>query len=394
MIKKAGILAALTAVFSFGASFAGADTAILHERAKNLYDVYDYRAALNLCEQILALDPGDGIAWDLSAWCLRYLGEKARAVEFYKKALTLLSGEDAAWPSIGLGEIYLDGQHYEEAASFFQEALKAAAENREVTERASRGLEMARNEMAKRPQTDPPKLTDVKDRQRFDDLADEDAAPAAERNDSADASLQEDQPLKVPPEKKGKAEKSTAGKSKRSAKSKPPEAKTGEAAQPPVRQAKVYGILLGAPIEEALAELRERGCKVAKPFLKDGKAYYALQGISVVWPPSLDGALYERCYISAYRDAVLSVIVERDYDRPFEDLKETIFKELPVLAGQDDTKGVKSSSSVFGCELRLAVSRAHGLWSSVTDKLNGTCRLEIEHIDLVTLSYYWMAGGQ
>jgi hypothetical protein len=131
--------------------------------------------------------------------------------------------------------------------------------------------------------------------------------------------------------------------------------------------------------------------------LKDGKTYYSIQGLAADWPSSLAyGALYERCYVVAYKSAVLSVIMERDYDssRSFEELKAAVSEALPALAGRDDTKGLKAMNSVFSYELRLALSRFYGLWSSVTDKVNGTFRLEVEHIDLTNLSYYWMAGGQ
>jgi hypothetical protein len=98
----------------------------------------------------------------------------------------------------------------------------------------------------------------------------------------------------------------------------------------------------------------------------------------------------------AYNDAVLSVLVERDYGarRSFDDLKAAALEALPALGGRDNVRGVNVSSSIFSYELRVALSRSYGLWSSVTDKANGTFRLEVEHIDLTNLSYYWMAGGQ
>jgi tetratricopeptide (TPR) repeat protein len=151
MLKKSLILL-FGAVFLLSAASAQANENLnienlniekLHSRAKNLYDVGDYRAALDLYERILAQNPDDGTALDLSAWCLRYLGKWKSSEEMFEKALELLHGEDAVWVFIGLGEIYLDGRLYEKALSRFQEALKAAADNPEAAERASRGVELA-----------------------------------------------------------------------------------------------------------------------------------------------------------------------------------------------------------------------------------------------------------
>ena len=116
----------------------------LHERAKNLYDVGDYRAALNLYERILARDPNDGVAVDLSGWSLRYLGDRKSAEEMFMKALTMLQGEDAVWVLVGLGEIYLDRGMFFEALSRFEEVLKYAPSDAEAQCRASRGIELAK----------------------------------------------------------------------------------------------------------------------------------------------------------------------------------------------------------------------------------------------------------
>jgi hypothetical protein len=45
--------------------------------------------------------------------------------------------------------------------------------------------------------------------------------------------------------------------------------------------------------------------------------------------------------------------------------------------------------NIFSHEMNIALSNTHGIWIIVADKGNGTCRLEIEHIDLYGLSNYW-----
>jgi hypothetical protein len=98
----------------------------------------------------------------------------------------------------------------------------------------------------------------------------------------------------------------------------------------------------------------------------------------------------------SYNEAVLSVIVQLNYDktRPFEELKNALWKELPSLTGISDTRGVKTEENIFSYEIGLALSNTYGIWMYVTDKANGTSRLEIEHVDLTNLSHYWMAGSK
>jgi len=121
----------------------------LRERAANLYSIGDFRAALNLYERILARDPGDAEAMDLSGWCHQRLGDRRSARDMFEKALKILEGEDAVWTLIGLGELYLNEGTFDIALSRLEEALKAAPNNAETTERASRGIELAKTALEK-----------------------------------------------------------------------------------------------------------------------------------------------------------------------------------------------------------------------------------------------------
>jgi hypothetical protein len=130
-------------------------------------------------------------------------------------------------------------------------------------------------------------------------------------------------------------------------------------------------------------------------FVKEGKTYCTIVGFPIALPASLTAnATSRHFYITAYNEAVLSVIIQLDYDetRSFEELKNTLRQELPSLTGMSDTRGAKTADGLFSYEIGLALSRTYGIWMYVTDKANGTCGLEIEHIDLTNLSHYWMGG--
>jgi tetratricopeptide (TPR) repeat protein len=385
----------------------------LHSRAKNLYDVGDYRAALNLYEKILAQDPDDGTALDLSAWCLRYLGKLKSSEETFEKALTLLRGEDAVWVFIGLGEIYLDGKLYEKAVPRFQEALKAAPGNLEAAERASRGIDLAQKAI-QAAEGKTTTLTDSDQRQKDTLLAGQNVpspdagsgpTPEPEReqgssvSDSPAAEPQDAKPQEAESQKKQPQETKASPKPKKPAASpKKASDKPVKPAQEPLRYETVYGITLGMSIDEAIARLKKDGHSIAgDSFVKQGKTYYSIEGFPAVLPPSLTkNAVSRHFYVTAYNEAVLSVIVQLDYDKTrfFEELKAALWQELPALTGIRDTRGLKTADNIFSYEIGAALSNTYGIWMYVTDKANGTSRLEIEHVDLVNFSHYWMAGSK
>ncbi|GHV40330.1 hypothetical protein FACS1894187_21200 [Synergistales bacterium] len=427
----------VSAGFAWGARCEAAD-AELHERAKNLYDVGDYRAALNFYERLLEREPDDGDALDLSAWCLRYLGDRKSAEEMFEKALGVLRGGDAVWSLIGLGEIYLDGGLYEQSVTRFEEALSAAPDNEEATERALRGIKLAkqaidlsaqteREEKKEEDRTPKPvvlaKLTDSGERQK-EALLDEvpfEEVPFEEvpfEEVPFEEALFEDEEIEETKEEEVMAKPAEKPKEKPAEPAKPAKPQKPQPTDKPVKasdakntkkppekpaakpaQSKaVYGVTLGSKIDEALAKLKSDGYSLdGAPFDKKGKTYHSVQGLPVELPDSLTkGSVSTQFYITAYNDAVLSLIIQLDYNsaRSFDELKDTLQKEVPAVTGQSDSRGMKVTDNIFSRELGLTISHSYGIWMYVTDKGNGTCRLEIEHIDLANLSHYWMAGGK
>ena len=457
------VLSLLMVLLLFPVAVFGADAVdaerVLHERAKNLYDVGDYRMALNLYEKILARNPKDGAALDLSGWCLRNLGDRKSAEEKFEEALTWLSGEDAVWVLIGLGELYLDGGLHDKAQIRLEEALKASSGNAEAVERIAKGLTMAREGLknAAAASVTANKLDDVGDRQLEsfraqlthvaqkgqadrDEQTDQDTPAQEASTQEASVALEaplEETPKEIPKETPAEAPKAISEEAskevlKETPKTKPketpaeaPKAISKEASKEvlketpktkpkekpkekprgkpkerprPNRRAVVYGVTLGAEIGEVLEALERTGRPVTdEPFTKAGKTYYPLRGLPSQLPRSLTrGSSSGRFYVTAYNGAVLSVIVQLDYGRDylFDEVKDLLRRGMEEITGTSEPRGLKTAENIFSYEMSLALSNTHGLWLSAVDKVNGTSVAEIEHIDLVNVSHYWMAGGR
>jgi tetratricopeptide (TPR) repeat protein len=376
----------------------------LHERAKNLYDVGDYRAALDLYERVLEKDPGDGLAWDVSAWCLRYMGDRESAEERYKKALVLISDGDAVWPMIGLGELYMDVRKYDDALTRLKEALALALDsgNEEASERARRNIGMAEKALLEVSPSKPheaPQITDSVMRmvREFDKISEGETGPDAASN-AAPVHGVETGPPKQAAAKPAEAEKPKSAKPKETEAAAKKSKKGQNAPAPeipkrPPRRDVVYGMTLGSPIGDALAALKKQGCDTSgEPFGKDGKIYHPARNFDDSLPPSLTGGVsHRRYYAVEHEGLLLSFNIELDYDRSvsYDELKNASRASLPALARDYAVRGVRSADNIFTQEINVALSNTYGMWIIASDKGNGTCRLEINHIDLYGLSGYW-----
>lgn len=112
----------------------------LLERARNLYDVQAYQEALSLYERVLADDPDDVRALDLSGWCLRYMNEWKQAEVRFNKALEITQEADTCWVYMGLGEVLLESHDYARAKSNFETAMKLVPDDMELVSRAQKGI--------------------------------------------------------------------------------------------------------------------------------------------------------------------------------------------------------------------------------------------------------------
>src|SRR6056297_2353064 len=140
-------------IFVVAASWANS-VDVLQERAKNLYDVKDYRGALALFQRILKESPDNGSALDFSGWCLRYLGDWASAEKNLNHALEVLHGSEGRWVMVGLGETYLGAGNYEKAVGSFGKAISIAPEEEELVVRSLKGLAWSYASMGKEKEFD------------------------------------------------------------------------------------------------------------------------------------------------------------------------------------------------------------------------------------------------
>ncbi|MDR1137240.1 MAG: tetratricopeptide repeat protein [Synergistaceae bacterium] len=138
-IKTAAVAFLLTAFASgcFGRAFA-AET--LFDRAKNLYDVREYKVALAYFQKVIESEPENGEAWDFAGWCHRYNGDWASALNAFAKAKELLPGELSKWVNVGEGEAYYGAGVYEKAVNAFAEAISLAPNDEELAVRAAKGI--------------------------------------------------------------------------------------------------------------------------------------------------------------------------------------------------------------------------------------------------------------
>jgi tetratricopeptide (TPR) repeat protein len=155
-VVKTAVFAFLLAAFvlgCFGRAFA-AET--LFDRAKNLYDVREYKFALAYFQKVIENEPENGEAWDFAGWCHRYNGDWESALAAFARAKELLPREDAKWVKVGEGETYYGAGVYDKAVSAFADAISLAPDDEELAVRAAKGIIFAyaaRNDSASMEQT-------------------------------------------------------------------------------------------------------------------------------------------------------------------------------------------------------------------------------------------------
>jgi tetratricopeptide (TPR) repeat protein len=139
-VVNTAVFAFLLAAFvlgCFGRAFA-AET--LFDRAKNLYDVREYKFALAYFQKVIESEPENGKAWDFAGWCHRYNGDWESALAAFARARELLPREDAKWVHVGEGEVYYGAGVYDKAVDAFAEAISLAPDDEELAVRAAKGI--------------------------------------------------------------------------------------------------------------------------------------------------------------------------------------------------------------------------------------------------------------
>ncbi len=412
----------LSAEFSLEAT----DSADLFERAKNLYDVKDYRAALSLFDAILSADSCDGIALDFSGWCCRYTGDLSSAERRFNRALEILKEESAKWVHVGLGETFLQAGLYDKALLSFENGRAVASGDSEVILRALKGSVLccmaADLERAKRlileiaeiapdeaeafsrdifaaketlsgknssvPKGDTP--TDVLERQKSLLDTTESPEPVISRDGDPKPTHAAVTPSPAKPPKKTPRTKAS------SKKQNPVASPSGQTAR---NEVLVCGIPLGEKGETAISKIENIGVKIggASAFIKEGQNWLPIEGLKDVDSDAFfrNSAENIRTFVVQFRGRFLSVVRAYDFKRGDSSLRE--FTDLEergraFLNGKGRLSHITSSITVT--EMGTIISREYAVWLQIRNNLDGSCSVEIQHVYLPLFSDFLSDCGR
>lgn len=400
----------------------------LFERAKNLYDVKDYRGALSLYDAVLSSDPRNAEALDFSGWCCRYMGDLSSAEKRFNDALGVLDGEPSKWVHVGLGEAYLQAGLYEKALASFEKARGVASGDSEVILRALKGsvlsciptntkkargfiLEIERiapeeaqslsldiaamekkrtPEVAAAPEAQAP--TDVSERQGA--LLQE--TPAPSEAISSDVPSGKTKPADAPKPEKKSGKKNRAPKKAASSAPVPSAAPSQQAARNVIP---VFGIALGETENKVVADMKQLGLGVGKSpaFVKENQRWFVVEGRNGFDSDALflQRAVHVRTFVVSFRDRIMSVVRTYDYPKgsgPLEEFADLELKGKDFLSGRGRLSQVLHSVTVT--EMGTIVSREYAVWLHVRNNLDGSCSVEVQHMYLPLFSDYLSDCGR
>ena len=420
MRKYFGIFIFVGFIAGFDSCAQAASSGDLFERAKNLYDVKDYRSALSLYDVILSSDPRNAEALDFSGWCCRYVGDLSSAEKRFNDALGVLEGEPSKWVHVGLGEAYLQAGLYDKALASFEKARAVASGDSEVILRALKGgvlscittdtekakgyiLEIARiapeeadalsrdlavtektRTAASSPAEDRRGATDVTERQdvllRNDSTSSETA--------SSDVSIRKPTPTEA--SQPAKDVRKTSRASKKTILKTPAPSATPTPAERR-NTTSILGIPLGETQRNVFTKLREIRIKIEETpsFVKGNQSWFAIEGLDEADTDAvfLERAKSIRTYVVFFRERVLSVVRDYEYGKgpapmeAFADLEARGTSYLKVVGNIS-----QATHSVTLVEMGSIVSREYAVWLHVRNNLDGSCSVEVQHVYLPLLS--------
>ena len=428
MRKYFGIFVFIGFIVGYDSCAQAASSGDLFERAKNLYDVKDYRSALSLYDVILSSDPRNAEALDFSGWCCRYTGDLSSAEKRFNDALGVLEEEPSKWVHVGLGEAYLQAGLYDKALASFEKARGVASGDSEVILRALKGsvlsciptnttkargfiLEIERiapeeamslsrditamekkrtPEAASAPEAQAP--TDVSERQGA--LLQENPAPSEAI--SSDVPSGKTKPADAPKPEKKAGKKNRAPKKAASAAPVPSAAPSQQAARKVIP---VFGIALGETENKVVADMEQMGLSVGKSpaFVKDNQHWFAVEGQRHFDSDAafLQRAVHVRTFIVSFRDRIMSIVRTYDYPKgsgPLEEFADLEVKGKDFLSGRGRLSQVLHSITVT--EMGTIVSREYAVWLHVRNNLDGSCSVEVQHMYLPLFSDYLSDCGR
>ena len=364
---------------------------VLQERAKNLYDVKDYRGALGLFQRILQEFPDNGSALDFSGWCLRYLGDWASAEKTLNHALEVLNGSEGRWVMVGLGETYLGAGNYQKAVSSFDTAISLAPEEEELVVRSLKGIAWAYASMGKEKEFDE---TITKLKEHDCEIAQQTVKEAASLL-SASVKKQPEEPEELTDVVDNQAEAFNQGKSDQQvAKSDKEKTDKNGASSQNQEPIEVWGFVLGSPIQEALVSLEARGIGYTKDPEPSsyGENYYIF---ALPEPGPLPGFIQKDLgvlfyFINEYRGKVLKVGAVAFYEDCYDPMVMIQNKRMGMTVALDEKYGesVRCKNNGISSETAWVGSNRHAIWLTTNVSLDGTAAFELQYLDLQGFSQF------
>ena len=371
------------------------NTGYLHEQARQLYNTGDYRGALSIYETILRSHPSDGTALDLAAWCRRYIGDLQGAEDTFKKALNIFQGTSANWLYVGLGETYLEGGDYANALDLLQKVLQPESGNAVFDVRVLRDVILAGTGASidvsgyiGRLESLDPVMSDVvrQEMRRLENLAPDTTADSPSsgldtvtRRQGNVFFLYTDDGTVAAPGALPSPDVFVEGIGK-------PEGLIA------------WNMPLGENIWTGLESLRKAGYTIGvSPLVIGDRTYRTLNEAHMLDMPAelLEGSTGSKVYITEYKSAILSVIMQIDYapEYGYERLQDLLRRNAGQLFGEGGMQRLKTIVNLFTYEMGSPASREYGVWTRLVERthLNKThknCSLEIEHINLQLLNDY------
>jgi hypothetical protein len=377
------IIAAVFAVAMILIMCVSADAApSLYDRARNLYDIHEYKVALILFERVIAQEPDNGEAWDFASWCRRYLGDWEAARVGFEKAEKLLTGDAGKWVKVGLGETYLGAGVYDKAIEAFGEAISLAPGDDELVVRSLKGIVIANANLPNEAgMNDALAKLGEKSKSEADNLR----AQVAEMLRAALSAKDESKSAQT-------ERKSTSDSADREKAAMKDVASSRDDASSSHAQGTVWGLFtLGDPMSDVLASLQKRGIEVNRIDEGGNQGLWIYRitlpdalKISVLDGGAKSDAYY--CLISEFDGRLLSVELYCGwFDRSNNlTLKNEIFERAAAVLGKEF--GSVKSSETGGLY-------AESIWVKEREQVVALrCAADLEGDLIMNVSYYDLPG--
>jgi tetratricopeptide (TPR) repeat protein len=368
------------------------------ERARNLYDIHEYRLALVLFEKSLAQNPENGEAWDYASWCNRYIGNWESARQGFERAEQLLPGKLSKWVKVGLGETYLGAGAFGYAVRAFTQAIELDPDDEELVTRSLKGLALSHAnllnaeamEVALTGLNEKNREAAVETRSEAGILLEKNKASALENAAEPEATAKSADLLTDANDRRVEILDTVVVKKEAPEEPSPAGSDTKKSA------AKSFWdmVSLGAPIGDVLGSLGEGGINVqkAEEQTRLGSWFYVLtfpEGVKlpVVKENDADAAL---CVIEEFDGKLLSVTLSSVWEKRKNNisLKDSIFKDSWEKLNEEFGAKGKLRDTGLNTEAQWISGSSQVVTLTGTAGLDGKIILDVVYNDLTSLKSF------